>query len=340
MIDAGQVHRRALVLDSHNDTAVGHILRGSIGLAGERSGDLSSGGGAISRLREQIDPAVSPLQLDIPSMRQGGIDAACFAVDVTSAWENHLLYALDGLAWLKREIARHREDIELALTAGDITAARERGRIAAVLAVENSDALHRSLSIIDSLYDVGVRTMTLTHSTRSHAGDGCEVVAGGGLTGFGRDVVDAMNQRGMLIDVSHLNDAGFRDVLELSSDPVVASHSCCRRLCAHPRNLTDDQLRALGESGGVVGLTFVPRFLAGENPGLSHLLDHIEHAVSVAGPGAVGLGSDFDGGGTLLESAADFPRITAGLAGRGFGEEILTGILGGNHLRLLAAVIG
>ena len=340
MIDAGQVHRRALVLDSHNDTAVGHILRGNIGLAGERSGDLSSRGGAISRLREQIDPEVSPLQLDIPLMRQGGIDAACFAVDVTSAWENHLLYALDGLAWLKREIARHRDDIELALTAGDIAAARERGRIAAVLAVENSDALHRTLNVIDSLYDIGVRTMTLTHSTRSHAGDGCEVVAGGGLTGFGREVVDAMNQLGMLIDVSHLNDAGFRDVLELSSDPVVASHSCCRRLCAHPRNLTDEQLRALGEKGGVVGLTFVPRFLAGENPGLSHLLDHIEHAVSVAGPGAVGLGSDFDGGGTLLESAADFPRITAGLAGRGFGEEALTGILGGNHLRLLAAVIG
>ena len=84
----------------------------------------------------------------------------------------------------------------------------------------------------------------------------------------------------------------------------------------------------------------MPRFLAAENPGLSHLLDHIEHAVSVAGPGAVGLGSDFDGGGTLLESAADFPRITAGLAERGFGEEALTGILGGNHLRLLAAVIG
>ena len=340
MIDAGQVHRRALVLDSHNDSAVGHIRRGNIGLGGERCGENRGRSGAIGHLREQTDPATSPLQLDIPRMRQGGIDAAYFAVDVTRAWGNHLLYALDGLAWLKREICGHGGDIEVALSAGAVTAARERGRIAAVLAVENSDALQRSLNIIDSLYDVGVRTMTLTHSTRSYAGDGCEVVAGGGLTGFGREVVAAMNQRGMLIDVSHLNDAGFRDILELSSDPVIASHSCCRRLCGHPRNLTDDQLRALGEKGGVVGLTFVPRFLADENPGLSDLLDHIEHAVSVAGPGAVGLGSDFDGGGTLLESAADFPRITAGLVERGFEEEALTGILGGNHLRLLAAVIG
>ena len=339
MIDAGEIHRQNLVVDSHNDSTVGHIRRGNIGLAGERSAERSRRGGAIRHLREQIDPAVSPLQLDIPRMRKGGIDAAFFAVDVTNAWDNHLLYALDGLAWLKREIAAHGDDIELALTAGAITAARERGRIAALLAVENSDALQRSVQIIDSLYDIGVRTMTLTHSTRSHAGDGCEVVGGGGLTGFGRELVASMNQRGMLIDVSHLNDAGFRDVLELSSDPVVASHSCCRRLCGHPRNLTDDQLRALGEMGGVVGLTFVPQFLAEENPRLSHLLDHIEHAVSVAGPGAVGLGSDFDGGGTLLESAADFPRITAGLVERGFGEETLEGILGGNHLRLLAAAI-
>lgn len=340
MVDAGHLHHNTLVVDSHNDSTVGHIRRGNTGLAGEQFGERSRRSGAIRHLREQIDPAASPLQLDIPRMRQGGIDAAYFAVDVTTAWDNHLLYALDGLAWLKREIAAHSDDIGLALCAGDIARARERGRLSAILAVENSDALHRSAQIIDSLYDVGVRTMTLTHSTRSHAGDGCEVVGGGGLTGFGREVVAGMNQRGMLIDVSHLNDAGFRDVLEISSDPVIASHSCCRRLCGHPRNLTDDQLRELGETGGVVGLTFVPGFLAEENPSLSHLLDHIEHAVSVAGPGAVGLGSDFDGGGTLLNSAAEFPRITAGLAERGFGEESLAGILGGNHLRLLEAVIG
>ena len=340
MRDSQDIHKDSLVIDSHNDSTVGHIRRGNVGFMGEISEERRLRGGAISFLREYVDPKNSPLQLNIPRMRQGKIDAAFFAIDVTRAWDNHLLYALDGLAFLKQEIALHNDKIEIALKSGDILSARKHGKLAAILAVENSDALHRSVSIIDSLYDIGVRTMTLTHSPRSFAGDGCEVEGGSGLTPFGRDVVDAMNQCGMLIDVSHLNDPGFWDVLNRSKQPVIASHSCCRQLCGHPRNLTDEQLLALREKGGVIGLTFVPQFLSDKDPSLSHLIDHIEHAIGICGATNVGLGSDFDGGGTLLDSAADFPRITEELVERGLDEESLKNILGGNHLRLLEQVIG
>ena len=338
--ETAALHHRCLGIDSHNDSIVHHIRRGSIGLAGENSAERRSRLGAVRHLREHINAKNSPLQLNIPLMREGGIDAAFFAVDVTLAWHNHLLYALDALGFAKREIAEHSDDIVLALNAADIATAKSEGRLAALLAVENSDALQRSLYVLDALYEIGVRTMTLTHSTRSHVADGCEVEGGGGLTGFGREVVAAMNSLGMIVDVSHLNERSFWDTLKCSKQPLLASHSCCRELCDHPRNLDDEQLAALAAEGGVVAITYVPMFISEVNPDLAGLLDHIEHAVAVAGIDHVGLGSDFDGGGTLLTDAAEVPGITAGLAARGYGEEELEMILGRNHMRLLAAVVG
>ena len=227
----------------------------------------------------------------------------------------------------------------LARVVDDIEAAKENGKVAVVLAVENTAALQHSLYAIDALYELGVRTMTLTHSARTEAADGCEVVGGGGLTGFGRDVVRRMNELGMLVDVSHLNERGFWDTLEHSTAPVVASHSCCRALCDHTRNLTDKQLQALGSAGGVVGITFVPSFVDAEAPSLDGLVDHIVHAVDVAGATAVGLGSDFDGGGDLLAHGGELPGITEALLSRGVDDDIVRGILGANHLRLLRQTI-
>ena len=182
--------------------------------------------------------------------------------------------------------------------------------------------------------------MTLTHSTRSWAGDGCEVAGSSGLTDFGRELIAQMQELGVVIDVSHLNDAGFWDVVSLSEAPIMATHSCCRALCDHPRNLRDDQLKALAAKGGVVGITFVPRFVSAVAPSLSNLLDHIDHAVQTAGIDCVGLGSDFDGGGLLLKDATALPDITAGLVARGYAAGDIRKILGGNQLRLLHQVIG
>jgi membrane dipeptidase len=337
--DAEELHRSCLVIDSHNDSAVALIRQGCVGLGGERDRSRRNRAGAVAYLRQYVSGEAT-MQLDIPQMRAGGIDAAFFAVDTTRAWGNHLLYALDAHGYLKREVRKHTADIVIAESAQDILNAREAGKLAALLAVENSTALERSLYALDALYELGVRTLTITHSARNEAADGCEVEGGSGLTGFGRQVVDRMNELGMLIDVSHLNEQGFWDVLERSTQPVIASHSCCRALCDHPRNLTDEQLRALGAASGVVALTYVPFFIDTEAPSLERLVDHILHAFEVAGESAVGLGSDFDGGGDLLPSASEVPGITVELLARGVDPGTVRAILGGNTLRLLQATIG
>lgn len=334
------LHSDALVIDSHNDTVVGLIRRGNLGLAGESSPERRRRLGTVAYVRQQFDPPERPMQQTLPLLREGGIDAGYFAVDTTIARNNHLLYALDALGYLKREVETHSGEAVIARSAADIEAARAGGRFAVVLAVENSAALQHSLFALDALYEVGVRTMTLTHSARTDAADGCEVEGGGGLTGFGREVVRRMGELGMLLDVSHVNERGFWDVLECATSPVVASHSCCRALCDHPRNLTDEQLRALGEAGGVVGITFVPDFIDADAPDMGRLVDHVLHAVDQAGEEAVGLGSDFDGGGDLLAHAGNYPEITAELLERGAGEAAVRAILGLNHLRLLRQVVG
>jgi membrane dipeptidase len=340
-MNASDLHRHSLVIDSHNDTTVALIRRGNVGIAGEVGEDRHGRAGAVAYLRQYLTPqGHEPVQFTLPHLRQGAVDAAFFAVDTTRAWGNHLVYALDALGYLKQEIEAHPEAMILARTADDIETAKAAGKVAVVLAVENTAALQRSLYAVDALYELGVRTMTLTHSARTDVADGCEVEGGGGLTGFGRDVVRRMNSLSMLVDVSHLNERSFWDALEHSTEPVIASHSCCHALCNNARNLTDEQLRALGNAGGVVGITFVPSFIDTERPSLDRLIDHILHAIEVAGASAVGLGSDFDGGGDLLAHGGELPLITEALLTRGVAEDVVSAILGVNHLRLLRRSIG
>ncbi len=327
-------HDNALVIDSHNDTIVTH-MRARLNLDG---GPVRQDGAAIVTRFGRYSGAA--LQLDFPKMRQSGINAAFFAVDVTGAKGTHLQYALDGLGFFLREAALSTEDIVIVRCAADITRAQAEDRLAAVLAIENTDGLDQSIYPLSAFYELGVRTLTVTHSTRSWAADGCEVENGGGLTGFGKSVIAEMNRLGMLVDVSHLNDRGFWDILEHSTAPVMATHSCCRALCGHVRNLTDEQLVELAGSGGVVALTFVPEFIHDSAPTIDGLIDHIEHAIQHAGIDHVALGSDFDGGGTLVEDALVYPQITELLSQRGLSDGDLAKVLGANHLRILTQVIG
>ena len=335
---ARRLHQDSLVIDSHNDSIVGLIRRG-MSLDGTQRTDFHQRDGAVAYLRQYQSPD-DGVQLDLPKAREGGLDAAFFAVDCTRPWGNHLLYCMDALGYFLQEVEEHSEGIAVARCAADVERARAEGRLAAILAVENSDALEKSPHVLPLLYQLGVRAMTLTHSTRSWAGDGCEVEGGGGLTGFGRQLLAQMNELGVVVDVSHLNEPGFWDVAQAAQAPFMATHSCCRALCDHPRNLRDEQLRALAEKGGVVAITFVPDFIDAHNPTFDGLLDHIEHAVAVAGIDHVGLGSDFDGGGLLLEDATCLPDIAVGLAKRGYAEADVRKILGANQLRFLQQVIG
>ncbi len=339
--EALALHDRALVIDAHNDSIVALIRRGNLLLNGSQPENWRQRAGAVAYLRQYQTPlGADELQLDLPKMHQGGLDAAFFAVDCTRPWGNHLLYGLDALGYLLQEIDTFADEIVVATTADEIEAAQRAKKRAAILAIENSDVLEKSPYVLPLLHRLGVRCLTLTHSTRSFAADGCEVENGGGLTDFGALLVEQMDDLGVLVDISHINEQGFWDVIKRSQRPIIGTHNCCRALCDHPRNLSDEQLRAVAEKNGVVGITFVPFFVADQDPSMEKLLDHIEHAIGVAGLDHVGLGSDFDGGGDLVKDATVLPEITAGLAARGYDAEALEKFLGLNHLRVFAAVAG
>lgn len=341
--DAVGFHRNALVIDSHNDAIVNHIRRGNLGFSGNPPTDGDRRNGTVAYFRGRLDRQAleAPVQIDFVKMREGGLDAAFFAVDVTLALKNHLTYALDAVGFFDSELAAHGAEVVLAKSAGDIVRAKQEGKLAVVLAIENSDGVEGSVNVLRMLHRIGVRSIGLTHDVSSLAADGnAEARSRGGLTRFGVRLVEEMNGLGMLVDVSHVSEAGFWDVMDVARKPVIASHSNCKALCDHPRNLSNEQIRALAKNGGTMGVTFVPRFVDSTRPTLPRLLDHVDHAVQLAGVEHVGIGSDFDGGGTLLDDATSFPRITEGLLARGFSAVDVRKILGENHLRVLSEAIG
>ncbi len=342
-----ELHKQALVIDSHNDAIVAHIRRGNVSIADENVQNPMDPVGTIAYLRGRVPPEEEAIgiQLNIPKMRQGGIDAAFFAVDVTRAWKNHLAYALDAFGWFNEEVTANADDLCIARKASDILEAKASGKLAAILVIENSEAVERSLNILRSLYLLGVRSIGLTHNLNTWVSTGNdEEDMGGGLTRFGMALVKEMNRLGMLVDVSHISERGFWDVLEISDSPVIASHSNCKTLCRHSRNLSNEQLKALSVNGGVVGITFVPGFLTIDGwqkmPPLAQLLNHIAYAIDIAGIDHVGIGSDFDGGGDLLKDASEFIKIAEGLSERGYSDADIRKVLGENHLRVFEAACG
>ena len=340
MPNAQVIHSQALVIDTHNDTIVTHIRRGNISMSGGEKGRHHNG--TVAQLRGPLDRAIheKEVQINFAKMQKGGIDAAFFAVDVTRAWKNHLSYALDAFGFFNREVADN-DNVIIARSAADIQQAKSEGKLAAILVIENSDGTERSLNILHMLYQLGVRSIGLTHNPSSWAAAGNEETGSkGGLTNYGVALVKEMNELGMLVDVSHISEPGYWDVIDMAEKPIIASHSNCKAVCDHPRNLTDDQIRALAQNGGSMGVTFVPRFVDTSSPTFECLIDHIDHAVQLVGPNHVGIGSDFDGGGTLIRDATVLPQFTEELLKRNYSEENIRKILGENHLRVLREALG
>ena len=188
----------------------------------------------------------------------------------------------------------------------------------------------------------GVVYMTLCHNGDN---DICDSARGngehGGLSAFGREVVREMNRVGMLVDLSHAAESAFYDVLDCSSQPVVCSHSSCRALCDHPRNLTDEQMRALAAKGGVMQVTMYSGFLRKEGTAsLADFMAHLEHAISVAGIDHVGIGTDFDGDGAVVgcADASQLRNVTRELLRRGYSAADIEKVWGGNWLRVVRQV--
>jgi len=201
--------------------------------------------------------------VDVPRMKEGGLTAAFFSIWVDARYGPGTAFrrALN-LIGAVRALADTNPEVELTTSADQVRAAAARGHVAALLGVEGGHAIENSLEKLDSLYRLGVRYMTLTwNNANDWAGSSTDADRHGGLTPLGRRVVRRMNELGMLVDVSHVSDQTFWDVIATSTRPVIASHSSCRALAHHPRNLSDDQLRAIAKQGGVVGINFYPVFL-------------------------------------------------------------------------------
>lgn len=293
---------------------------------------------------------------------------AVFALPSPEPGEN-LRAAREQLAAIHRTVSRHAESLALCRTAEVVRTAKRAGRIAILIGIEGGHLIENSLDALREFHERGAVYMTLTHSMHNDWADSSGVHAElpslhGGLTDFGREVIREMNRLGMMVDVSHVSDGTVRDVLAVSRAPIIASHSSCRAVSPHRRNLSDELIRVIAASGGVVQMNFHPGFidpafppidesaiaewwrgggvfrkpLSDHRTPLSILADHFDHAIRLVGYDHVGIGSDFDGIPAVvygLEDCSKLPNLTAELLRRGHSAGSLTGVLGENILRVM-----
>jgi membrane dipeptidase len=366
---ARQLHDRAIVVDTHDDTTQRMLFEKNFDL-GQRHANGN---------------------IDIPRMREGGLDALFFSIWVPSdvTGPPAVKRSLDLIDSVREAVRAHPNDLLLATTAADIRRAAAEHKIAALMGMEGGHMIDDDLRLLRDYAALGVRYLTLTHFKNNNWADSStDKPAHNGLTPFGKDVVRELNRLGVMVDISHVADKTFYDALEITKAPVIASHSSCRAIANHPRNMTDDMLRALAKNGGVVMINYEVSFLSeeyrvasekktgsvvvqldamskkcggdeacstlesarvnreamekGELPKVSweKIIEHIDHAVKVAGADHVGLGSDFDGA-TMpfgMEDASKLPRITDALLKKGYAQRDVENILGGNILRVMEQV--
>ncbi|MPW39736.1 membrane dipeptidase [Thermococcus sp. 101 C5] len=203
-----------------------------------------------------------------------------------------LRYGLEVLNNLHKDVIES-PSFELVTSVKDMRNAIKNGKVALWLGLEGGEPIENSLDLLEVFYALGLRVLTLTWSLRNAIGDGVFERTKGGLTNFGIEVLGKAEELGIVVDVSHLNEQGFWDVIETTSFPIIASHSNAYSLCPNPRNLKDDQIKAIAESGGVIGVNAIPSFVDKENPTLDKLVAHIEYIADLAGYEHVGLGFDF-----------------------------------------------
>jgi membrane dipeptidase len=361
-----QIHRRAIVIDTHNDVTT-PMTNDDYDLSGTPP---------------------TPYRTSIERMKQGGLTAEFFSLYIKPWYVEHggsTRRTLDMIDSVYRAVERHPNDLMIATSVADIRRAKSQRKIAALMGIEGGHAIEDSLPALREFYRLGVRYMTLTwNNTNNWADAGRGEKKHNGLNEFGKEVVREMNRLGMLIDVSHVSDKTMSDALDVSKAPIIASHSSARAISDVPRNIPDDLLRRIAKNGGVIHVNFYSVFvdtktvspqsderdarlkaqqdainekykddperraeesdkLEAANPlpplPISKLIDHIDHIVKIAGIDHVGIGADFDGANDMPEGAQDvsmLPNITYELLKRGYTERDIRKILGENFLRAFA----
>jgi membrane dipeptidase len=362
---ARKLHFSSIVLDTHDDTTQRFF---------SKDFDIAkrNAGGSI----------------DIPRMREGGMNAIFFSIwiDGRIMGPPAIQKALDQIDAVHESVRRNSKDMMFCRTADDVRRAHAQGKIAALIGVEGGHMLGNDIRMVRIFGDLGVRYMTLSHFYNDEWADSStDKPAHNGLTDYGKDIVREMNRQGIMVDISHVSDKTFYDALEVSKAPLMASHSSCRALCDHVRDMSDDMIKALAAKGGVIQINYEVSFIDqaykdasdklsggvvaivdqlkkecgddeacmgkkmnemhdkavadGKLPHVSweRIIDHIDHAVKLVGADHVGLGSDFDGASMPegMEDASKLPKITEALMRRGYQDEDIRKILGGNLLRVM-----
>lgn len=327
---ARAIHERVLTLDTHVDIELNHAT-------------------------SEFLPGNGEAQVNLDKMRAGGLDAAFFIVFVPQTTRDETGYLAAKADALAKFDAIHRmtdhlygDRIGLATTAAEARALHEQGKLVALIGMENGYVLGRDLSLLEEYRRRGARYLTLVHNGHNDIGDSAQpsMTLGdmraehGGLSPFGYEVVDELNRLGILVDVSHVSKDTMLQATRHSKAPVIASHSGTAAIFGHARNMDDEQLLALRDNGGVVQIVAFNTYLKeGGNASVSELVDHIDHAVQLIGVEHVGISSDFGGGGgvTGWNGADETFNVTLELVRRGYGEDDIAKLWGGNVLRILEA---
>ncbi len=336
------LHKKSLVVDFHCDAVGATIPYPRIAFGGIQSFD-----GGIKRT---LDERSTEGHIDIPRLIEGGIDCQVFSHWVEPIYNPIAPWRmLEVMGYSLPEIEKNSDKIEL-VTKVDEIYKNQGKKISIIMGIEGGESLGQNLGILNIFYRLGLRRMTLTWSNRNALADGVRAQSSkGGLTEFGVSVVEECNNLGILVDVSHITDSGFWDVLETSKDPIIASHSNCRALCSSMRNLTDEMIKAITEKDGIIGVNYVSFYLKdrdkvlnGKPPTVETVVDLIDHMVDIiGGTDNLGLGSDFDGVPMMakgLEDTSKVPNLTKALVVRGYSDQDIEKILGGNFLRAIKRV--
>ncbi|HMB89967.1 MAG TPA: dipeptidase [Rhodothermales bacterium] len=372
--EARAIHERVLTIDTHVDIPFNYAT-------------------------DEVDPGQrGNLQVDLPKMEEGGLDAAFFIVYVGQTERTPENYEQAKADAMTKFNAIHRmtdslysDRIELAYTADDVERIHDAGKLVALIGIENGYVIGKDLALLEKYHNLGARYITLAHgghndiadssTPRENLGDGES--EHDGISAFGEEVIAEMNRLGIMVDVSHISKAAMLDAVQLSQAPVIASHSSTRALRDHPRNMDDEQLLALKEHGGVMQTVAFSNYVKDDpeektaaldslrarmgivdrasfqalteeereayraerdaidaqwpGPNVSDFVDHIDHAVQLIGIDYVGISSDFDGGGGVdgWQDASETLNVTAELVRRGYSEEDIAKLWGGNLLRVL-----
>jgi len=341
---AKEIHKRIYTIDSHCDTPMYFPYNIDVGV---RNPTLKVDPHLLGASESGL--VSYQLQVDVPRMQDGLLDAVFMAAYLKQGArtpiesQKAVLKAESILRKLIQQVENHKDIVEIAKSTSDLKRLKKEGKKAIFLCIENGYGLGKDLANIKKFADMGVQYITLCHNGDN---DICDSAAKSqsehnGLSEFGKEVVQEMNRRGVMVDISHTSEKTSFDVLEISKVPVIASHSSVKALCPNVRNISDRLMQAIADKGGVIQICLYTYFLRSDGRStVKDIVDHVDYIVKTVGIDHVGIGSDFDGGGGVkgVNAANEMPQITIELLRRGYSEEEIAKIWGGNLMRVMDIV--